>query len=147
MYQECAGRQYEHRVLCRTFWVRGDVDWAESGSVMSVDHREQTAHAALAWWSAYNQHYNVAIPSQYQKGKTRLDLLRQEMMGFWDAVASAGPYANNLHLALDRLPHQHLITLFLQAGCSSWHPLLWKRGRWMGIVVSSSSISRHYDIR
>ena len=33
-------------------------------------------------------------------------------MGFWDAVASAGPYANNLHLALDRQPHQHLITQF-----------------------------------
>jgi len=24
--------------------------------------------------------------------------MRQEIMGFWDAVASAGPYANNLHL-------------------------------------------------
>jgi len=24
--------------------------------------------------------------------------MRQEMMGFWQAVASAGPYANNLHL-------------------------------------------------
>ena len=23
-------------------------------------------------------------------------------MGFWDAVALAGPYANNLHLAPDR---------------------------------------------
>jgi len=23
-------------------------------------------------------------------------------MGFWDAVESAGPYANNLHLAPDR---------------------------------------------
>ena len=23
------------------------------------------------------------------------------MMGFWDAVASAGPYANNLHIAAD----------------------------------------------
>jgi len=33
-------------------------------------------------------------------------------MGFWDAVASAGSYANNLHLAPDRLPHQHLITQF-----------------------------------
>ena len=31
------------------------------------------------------------------------------MMGFWDAVVSAGPYANNLHLAPDRLPQQHLI--------------------------------------
>jgi len=38
------------------------------------------------------------------------------------AVASAGPYANNLHLAPDRQPHQHLITQFLQAGCSSWRP-------------------------
>jgi len=35
--------------------------------------------------------------------------MRQEMMGFWDAVASAGLYANNLHLAPDRQPHQHLI--------------------------------------
>jgi len=25
--------------------------------------------------------------------------MRQEMMGFWDAEASARPYANNLHLA------------------------------------------------
>jgi len=24
--------------------------------------------------------------------------MRREMVGFWDAVASAGPYANNLHL-------------------------------------------------
>jgi len=38
--------------------------------------------------------------------------MRQEMMGFWDAVASAGPYANDLHLALDRQAHQHLITNF-----------------------------------
>ena len=34
------------------------------------------------------------------------------MMGFVDAVASAGPYANNLHLDPDRKPHQHLITQF-----------------------------------
>ena len=43
------------------------------------------------------------------------------MMGFRDAVASAGRYANNLHLAPDR-PHQHLITQLLQARCSSWRP-------------------------
>ena len=44
-------------------------------------------------------------------------------MGFWDAVASAGPYANNLHLATEsRQPHQHLITQFLKAGCSNWRP-------------------------
>jgi len=28
--------------------------------------------------------------------------MRQEMMGIWDAVASAGPYANNLHLTRKR---------------------------------------------
>ena len=32
------------------------------------------------------------------------------MTGFWDAVASAGPYANNLHLVPDRQPRP------LQAG-------------------------------
>ena len=32
------------------------------------------------------------------------------MMGFRDAVASAGPYANNLHVAPDRQPQQHPIT-------------------------------------
>ena len=48
--------------------------------------------------------------------------MRQETTGFGDAVASAGPYANNLHLVPDRQPHQHLISQFLQAGCSSWRP-------------------------
>ena len=43
-------------------------------------------------------------------------------MGFWDAVASAGPYANNLHLTPDRQPHQHLIAQFLRTGCFSWRP-------------------------
>jgi len=32
------------------------------------------------------------------------------MMGFWDAVASARPYANNLYLAPDQ--QQRLITQF-----------------------------------
>jgi len=38
-------------------------------------------------------------------------------MGFSDAVASAGPYANNLHLAPDRQTDvdQHLIAQFLQS--------------------------------
>ena len=33
-----------------------------------------------------------------------------------------GPHAKTLHIALDRLPHRHPITQFLQAGCSSWRP-------------------------
>jgi len=38
--------------------------------------------------------------SRHQKGKPFWILLKQEMMGV--AVASAGPYANHLHLAPDR---------------------------------------------
>jgi len=40
--------------------------------------------------------------SQYQKGKTSLDLNKARYDGVWDAVASAGPYANNLHISADR---------------------------------------------
>jgi len=36
--------------------------------------------------------------SRYQKCKTSLDLIEASDDGVWDAVASAGPYANNLHL-------------------------------------------------
>ena len=35
------------------------------------------------------------------------------MMGFWDAVAAAGPYANNMHLAPDittPTPHHSIFT-------------------------------------
>jgi len=38
--------------------------------------------------------------------------MRHRIMEFWDAVASAGLHANNLHLAADRKPHQHPITHF-----------------------------------
>jgi len=38
--------------------------------------------------------------------------MRQEMTGFWDVAASAGPYANNLHLGPDTRPQQHPITHF-----------------------------------
>ena len=45
------------------------------------------------------------------------------MMGFWNAVASAGPYANNPHLAPDTDNHTNTSSLnFLHAGCSSWCP-------------------------
>jgi len=40
--------------------------------------------------------------------------MRQEMMGFGDDVASAGPYANNLHLAATEnhitTPHHAVFT-------------------------------------
>jgi len=47
--------------------------------------------------------------------------MRQETMGFWNAVASAGPQANNL-TSLQTHMHQHLITQFLETGFSSWRP-------------------------
>jgi len=40
--------------------------------------------------------------SHNQKGKTSLDLNEARNNGVWGAVASAGPYANNLHLTADR---------------------------------------------
>jgi len=40
--------------------------------------------------------------SRYQKVKPVWIKMRQEMMGFGDTMASAGPYANNLHLVSDR---------------------------------------------
>jgi len=40
--------------------------------------------------------------------------------GLGMAAAWVGPHAKNLHLAPDRWPHQHLVTQFLQVGCSSW---------------------------
>jgi len=39
--------------------------------------------------------------------------MRQEMMGFEDAMASTGPYANNLHLVPERTtptPHHSIFT-------------------------------------
>jgi len=51
--------------------------------------------------------------SRYQKGKTDLDLLKQQ------TVASAGLYAS-LHLAPDRQPSQHPTTQFF----TGWMPFL-----------------------
>ena len=52
-------------------------------------------------------------------------------MGFWDAVASAGPYANNLHLPPDRQQHRHLITQFFYRSdalpTSSVKTLVWNK--------------------
>jgi len=48
--------------------------------------------------------FRITLVSQYQKGKTSLDLGLNEVRddGVWDAVASAGPYANDRHFAPDR---------------------------------------------
>jgi len=56
--------------------------------------------------------------SPYQKSKTSLDLneARDEVMGRqWHPL----DHMQNLHLFPDRQPDQHLISQFLQFGCSS----------------------------
>ena len=57
--------------------------------------------------------------SRYQKGGTIVDFTKARDGGV--AMASAAPYANYLHFTPGRQPHQHLITQFLQARCSSCH--------------------------
>jgi len=60
----------------------------------------------------------ASIPNQ--KGKTSLDLNEVRDYGVlgwqWHQLDHM---QNNLYLAPDRQLHQHLITQFLQAGCSS----------------------------
>jgi len=51
--------------------------------------------SCTTWVSWYQKGKN-------QSGKTSLDLNEARDYGFWDAVASAGPYANDLHFAPDR---------------------------------------------
>jgi len=50
--------------------------------------------------------------SQYQKNKTSVDIMKQNMMGFWDAAASAGPYANNLHHSRQTTTPAHRHSIF-----------------------------------
>jgi len=49
------------------------------------------------------------LGSWYQKGRTILDFI-EERDNLVAVVASAGTYANHLHFAPDKQPHQHLIT-------------------------------------
>jgi len=62
-------------------------------------HRTTTTTLLL---HPFNDLSRTTCLSQYQKGKTSLDLNQARNGGFWDAVASAGPHADNLHLAPDR---------------------------------------------
>jgi len=97
--------------------------WVPRGTILKVTESE---HKITIKWIL---HLFIGLISrttrvkQYQKGKTGLDLNEAtDDMVLGMAVASAGPYANNLHLAPDRWPHQHLIAQFLQAICCSWRP-------------------------
>jgi len=81
-----------------------------------------TAYYCYCYYYYYT-HLMTSFPGQPGETSTRkvkLVWIKNEARDgvFWDAVASAWPYANNLHLAPDRPPHHSI----LQAGCSSWHP-------------------------
>jgi len=71
----------------------------------------------------FNGHFSrTTWVSWYQKGKTSLDLNEARDDRVWGmAVASAGPYANNLHLSrhITRLTALRLVTQFLDTRCSS----------------------------
>ena len=62
-------------------------------------HRERTTTTLHPFNGLFSGTTSV---SRYQKVRQIWIYMRHEIMGFWDAVASAGPYANNLHLAPDR---------------------------------------------
>jgi len=72
---------------------RGPLTAAANCLVFSSDKLRHPLHPFNGLFS------RTTSVSQYQKGNTSLDLNEQEMMGFGNAVASAGLYANNLHLA------------------------------------------------
>ena len=61
----------------------------------------------------FNLFFRMILVSWHQKGQTHLDFNEATDDGV--GLASAGPYANHLHFTTC----QHLITHFLQAGCSS----------------------------
>ena len=63
---------------------------------MNTDKKTTTLHPFNGLFS------RTTWVSWYQKDKTSLDLNKARDDEVWDAVASAGPYANNLHLASDR---------------------------------------------
>jgi len=99
--------------------------WTLNISPRHIDRR--TCHQLRFYYCYcyYYTHSTVSFSrttwiSRYQKGKTSLDLNEardDEVLGRqWHQLDH---YANYLHLAPDRQPHQHLTIQFLQAGRSS----------------------------
>ena len=117
--------------LCR---YEGCQDFVSKWEKLVFNALGVTVHQRRHLFSTPNYYYycccarlKASFPGQHawagtRKVKPSVDLNEAREGGVWDAVASAGPYANNLHLASDRQPHQHLTTRFLQTGSSSWRP-------------------------
>jgi len=60
--------------------------------------------------------------SWYQKGKTSPDLNQARNDGVLGCSGISWTICKQSVPCCRRIPHQHLITQFLQARCSSWHP-------------------------
>ena len=117
--------------LCR---YEGCQDFVSKWEKLVFNALGVTVHQRRHLFSTPNYYYycwcarlKASFPGQHawagtRKVKPSVDLNEARDGGVWDAMASAGPYANNLHLAPDRQPHQHLTTRFLQTGSSSWRP-------------------------
>jgi len=84
------GKAMDHKVT--------EGKWA----ILTIQRTQQSKELLLLLHPFNGLFSRTTWVSQYQKGETILDLNEARYDGFWDAVASAGPYANNLHLAPDR---------------------------------------------
>jgi len=71
-------------------------------AILAIQRTQQSKELLLLLHPFNGLFSRTTWVSQYQKGETILDLNEARYNGFWDAVASAGPYANNLLLAPDR---------------------------------------------
>jgi len=102
-YQPCAERKSYSHCCCCTLWIFSQFDsrWPQIVSSIALLWRQSVIET--------NKHpFNGLFSRTTWSVKPFLDF--NEARGDEVAVASAGPYAN----------HLHLITLFLQARCSSW---------------------------
>ena len=98
--------------LCRVIFATQKLgtfvySWAEMTDEVTWWMRPVTAHSSTSEFTTLLHLFNDLFSrttwvSQYRKGKTVWIYMRQEMMRFLVAVASAGPFVNSLHLAADR---------------------------------------------
>jgi len=64
------------------------------------------------------------------------------MMGFWDAVASAGPHANNLHLAPDNHTNTPSLNFYRPDALSGAQPIV--SMHWRQLSMKSNKIETHF---
>ena len=97
------------RELC---WLRQRTahNWVSPSLHLSHNKHITTVCQAAAHPLLDDLFSTTSLVSQHRKGYTNLDFNEARDDGV--AMASAGPYANHVHLAPDRQPREHLITQF-----------------------------------